>query len=308
MVAIEQGVTIFALALVASVILSVIIARILHAHLKSRVPSGDEWRSSLPELPTVRANLKAALTLSGFERRGALYVKLVGFSLFILILYSVYSRVVAGGRVSWFALRGRLSTECNADKVEWHQLELWPDALVPASIYLVGCLWGGWLIYSSYQAYLRRTDTNRLLYPADRRLDNSIFAGVTEGWILSGLAIAYMFSVVASIVLALNTPAFMPYMTYGPTVKHRGEPKPTVNVFLSHSESQWYFLHRIQKDTDDDPKTWIRPDFTIVSLAERKVKYVRVRPNPPKASRVAPLLAVLGEEPLEEHPCKQGID
>jgi len=91
------------------------------------------------------------------------------------------------------------------------------------------------------------------------------------------------------------------------TVEHHGEPKPTDNAFLSHTEGQWYFLHRIEKDIDENPKTWKPPDFTIVSLADGQVKHVRVRPNPPKASRVAPLLGVLGEEPLEKHPCKQGI-
>jgi hypothetical protein len=308
MVAIEQSVTILALALLASVILSVIIAERLLAHDKSIVPSGDESRSSPPELTTVRAKLKAAFLLSGFERRGALYAELIGISLGILVLYSAYSRIVAGGgRLSWFALRGRLSTECNEVKIARHQVELWPDALVPASIFLVGCLWGGWLIYSRYQAYQRRTYTDRHRYPADRRLHNALVGGVTEGWLLSGLAIAYMFSVFASIVLAWYTPAFMPYMTYGDTVEHRGEPKPTVNTFLSHTEGQWYFLHRIEKDTDDNPKTWKLPDYTIVSLAEREVKHVRVRPNPPNASRAAPLLGVLGEKPLEKHPCKQGI-
>ena len=308
MVAIEQGFTILALALVASVILSAIIARRFLAHDKSIVTSGDESRSSPPDLPTVPAKLKAAFTLSGFERRGALYAELIVISLLILFLYSVYSRIVAAGRLSLFAFRGRLSTECNPDKVTWHQVELWPDALVPALIFLVGCVWGGWLIYSSYQAYRWRIYANRHRSPpAERRLGNSIFEGVTEGWILSGLAIAYMFSVIASIALAWNTPAFMPFMTYGDTVEHHGEPKPTENAFLSLTEGQWYFVHRIETDTDKNPKTWKPPDFTIVSLAEREVKHVRVRPNPPNASRVAPLLGVLGEEPLEKHPCKQGI-
>src|SRR5215210_535071 len=96
MIAIEQGFTIFALALVASVILSATIAWIFGTHHMSSTP-------------TERANLRAAFTLSGFERRPALCAKLIGISLAILIFYSVYSRMVAGGRLSWFALRGRLS-------------------------------------------------------------------------------------------------------------------------------------------------------------------------------------------------------
>jgi hypothetical protein len=115
MVAIEQGVIILALALVASVVLSARIAKILRTHEKSGVSSG-------------------------FERRGALYAKLVRISLLILIFYIAYSRIVAGGRPSLFAIRGRLSTECSQDKAAWHQLQLWPDSIVPASIFLVGCL------------------------------------------------------------------------------------------------------------------------------------------------------------------------
>jgi hypothetical protein len=234
---------------------------------------------------------------------------LLGISLLIFMFYIAYRRIVAGGRPSLFTLRGRLSTECPQDKVAWHQLQLWPDSLVPASIFLAGCLWGGWLIYRSYQDYRRRTYADRLLpYPAaERHLGNAIFAGVTEGWILSGLAIAYTFSVFASIVLAWNTPAFVPFMTYGDTVEHHGKPKPTENAFLSHSEGQWYFLHRIEKDNDENPRTWTPPDFTIVSLREGEAKHVRVRPNPPKASRVAPL-GVFGVKPLEKHPCMSKKD
>jgi hypothetical protein len=170
---------------------------------------------------------------------------------------------VAGGRPTFLSLRGRLSTECNKAMVAWHQSQLWPDSLVPAAIFLVGCLWGGWLMYRSYQAYLQRPDHDPA---ANLRLGNALLESVTKGWILPGLAIAYAASVAASIMLAWYTPSFQPFMTYGPTVVHRGEnKKPTDNTFLSHTEGQWYFLHRIQKDKDNNPKTWKQPDFTIVS-------------------------------------------
>jgi hypothetical protein len=300
MIAIEQGVTILALALGASVVLSGIIARLLLAH--------DE--GNVPKPPTVFAKLKAVLTLRGFEHRGALSAELIGISLLILFLYSAYSRVVAGGRPSWFHLRGRLSTECSEEQIARHQSELWPDSLVPASIILVGCLWGGWLIYSSYQAYRRRTNVGRLpgtVIATERRLGKVIFDSVTEGWILSGLAIAYTFGVIASMVLAWNTPSVVPPMTYGPTVEHRGKPKPTESAFLSHSEGQWYFLHRIPNDDGDNPKTKKPPDYTIVSLREGEVKYVRVRPIPPRVARVAPLLGGFGEPQLKKH-CKSKKD
>jgi hypothetical protein len=76
MATIEQGVTILSLALVASVILSVIIYRFLLAHGEGGVFGGVEP-------PTVWAKLfaavTAAVTLRGFERRGRLYAKLIVF-------------------------------------------------------------------------------------------------------------------------------------------------------------------------------------------------------------------------------------
>ena len=311
MVAIEQGATILVLALVASVVLSAIIAQIFLTHAKSRVPSGFERRRSLGKPSTVGAKLKAlfarlkaAFTLSRYERRGVLCAKLLGLFLPSLILYIVYSRMLAGGRVSWFVLRGRQSTECNQEKVRWYQLNLWPDSLVPAFVFLAGCLIGGWLIHRSYRTYRQRTYANRGSYLAARRRLPSVSNGVTEGWLLKGLLVAYAFSVFASIALAWFTPAFVPFMTYGDTVVHRGEPQPTENAFLSHTEGHWYFVRRIQNDYVDDPYRWSRPDYIIVSVAEREVKHVQVRPNPPRASRVEPLPFGLGEEPLEKDPCK----
>jgi hypothetical protein len=50
--------------------------------------------------------------------------------------------------------------------------------------------------------------------------------------------------------------------------------------------------------------------YIIVSLAEGKVKHVRVRPNPPRASSVEPLPLGLGEPPLElsKNHCKRKKD
>src|SRR5688572_14314669 len=115
-----------------------------------------------------------------------------------------------------------------------HQLNLWPDSLVPASIFLAGCLIGGSLIYRSYQGYRESVDANQRRSPSeDYRLRPRFFnRGVTEGWILSGVATAYAFSVIASIVLAAYTPAFVPFMTYGDTVEYLGGKEPTDNRFL----------------------------------------------------------------------------
>jgi hypothetical protein len=320
MVAIEQGVTILGFALVASVVLSAIFAQIFLKHRDLYLLHKSRGTSRLKRIAVERSSRRAALRslrtkwIKWFARHpllhwGMLITKLVLLSAAILVSYIAYSRIVAGGRLTLFVLRGRLSTECNPEKVRWHQLNLLPDSLLPASIFTAGCLVGGWLIYISYQTYRQRTYTDRHLYPAtERNLGLAILKGVTDGWALSGLAIAYAGSVLASIVLAWYTPAFVPFMSYGDSVIHHGKPRPTDNAFLSYTEGQWYFLHRIQKDRVDDPDQWVRPDFTIVSLADGEVKHVRVRPNPPKASRVAPLLGVFGMKPLEENPCKSKAD
>jgi hypothetical protein len=306
MVAIEQGVTILVLALVVSVVFSASVAWILLKHVKSRIPSRSERE------PSLGAKLKAAFTLSHFEHKGRLCGYLLGLLLLILTFYFFYSRLVAGGRPSLFVLRGRLSTECNLEKARWHQLNLWPDSLVPAIVFAIGCLLSGWFIYRTYhrtyQDYRQRIYSRQGSYPPERHLGLGFFVrGVTEGWILWGLAIAYSGSVCASLVLAWYTPSYMPFMTYGETVEHRGEPQPTENSFLSHTEGQWYFLRRIQYDYIDDPYLWVRPDYVVVSLAGRSVTYVHVRPNAPRESRVAPLPWGLGEEPLEKDPCQSWI-
>lgn len=285
MVAIGQGAIVLTLALGASVLLSATVAQIFLNHAEVRGPGR-------------------------IERRAVLYT--LGLSLLILALYVASSRAMAGGRLSLFALRGRESTECAATvsaraKIRWQQLDLWPDSLLPASIFLAGCLLGGLVIYRSYRDYLR-TEANEGRSPLrDYRLRPGFFyRGVTEGWIRSGLAIAYVFSVVASIVLAAYTPVYLPFITYGDTVEYRGGKEPTDKAFLSHTDGHWYFLHRLENDNDAHPRRWDPPDFKIVSLAEGKADHVRVNPNLPRASRVAPLPWGLAEPPLQlvNDPCE----
>lgn len=274
MVAMGQGATVLVFALVASVVLSAMMAQILLKH-----EEGERTRGS--------------------RRWGVLYA--TGLSVLILALYVVSSRILAGGRLSLFALRGRESTECYPAQARWHQLNLWPDSLLPALIFLSGCSIGGWVIYRSYRSYLE-AEANSGRHPLrDYRLRPGFFGrGVTEGWIRSGLAIAYTFSVLASIFLAAYTPAYLPFMTYGNSIDYRGDKEPTDKAFLSYTEGHWYFLNRLENaENEDNTGPWIRPDFKIVSLAEGQVDFVRVRPNPPRASRVAPLPWGLGEPPLD---------
>jgi hypothetical protein len=289
MVAIGQGVTILALALGVSVLLSAKIAQILLKHAKN----------------TRSSRLRRIFVRRRFVRRHVRGAKLTTLLLVTLILYIAYSRILAGGRVSWFVLRGRQSTECDLDQAMRHQLNLWPDSLVPASIFLAGCSLGGWLIYRSYQGYRERVDAASRRPPSeDYRLRPEFFnRGVTEGWVRSGLALAYASSVLASIVLAAYTPAYVPYITLKPSVEYLEGKGSTNNRFLSHTEGQWYLLHRIERDSDYNPPRWSPPNYNIVSVEEGQVKHVRVSPNPPRASRVEPLPWRLGV-PLKNKSCK----
>jgi hypothetical protein len=290
MVAIGQGTTILALALVGSVLLSAVVALIL---LKNRKRSET---SRLKKTTVLATKLTTLLTI-------------------ILILYIAFSRILAGGRVSMFVLRGRLTADCNPEQARRHQLNLLPDSLFPAALFLAGCFIGGWVIYRSYQRYRENADAT--LWPGSRRSasqdDLSLLTfgslplptprffgrGVTEGWIRSGLALAYVFSAVASIVLAVFTPAFVPFMTYGGTIEYNGGKEPTDNRFLSHTEGQWYFLHRVGRESEDKTNQWSPPDYRIISLEDGQAEHVRVSPNPPRASRVAPLPFGLGWEELK---------
>ena len=82
-----------------------------------------------------------------------------------------------------------------------------------------------------------------------------------------------------------------------------GGKEPTDNRFLSHAEGQWYFLHRVERESEDKTNHWFPPNYRTVALEDGQVEHVRVSPNPPRASRVAPLPLGLGrveaiQEPL----------
>jgi hypothetical protein len=102
-----------------------------------------------------------------------------------LVLYVLCSRILAAGRVSWSAVVGRYDfDECHEESLR-HQLNLWPDSLVPAFIFICGGLLGGALIYGFYQEYCRRPFADRWNYPrADRPL-RSIAGLVTTIWSFS---------------------------------------------------------------------------------------------------------------------------
>jgi hypothetical protein len=168
-----------------------------------------------------------------------------------------------------------------------HQLNLWPDSLGPALILVVGAWWGGWLIFSSYQRYCRSVPSNEGLDTIDyhtRGLVRFLISGITQGWIWRGLLAAYACGIAASLMLAWATPAFMPYMTYGPTPDSAKQVGDLKDRFLSYAEGRWYFTHRVEAAAGEVE------GYRIVGLSDsaEEAKYVRIRPHPARAARVAP--------------------
>jgi len=253
-----QGATILAVALVGGVLLSGIVAQILLRHDDSGRPGR-------------------------FVRGRMLGAKLVLICVLTLVLYVAYSRTLSAGRLLGPAILGRKPTECREEALR-HQLNLWPDSLVPALVFIVGGLWGGWLMYGAYRRYRQGVALNEGRGPvADHRLRGTLrllVRGITQGWILPGLAAAYTFGIAASLVLALYTPAFMPLLTYGGTPDYRGGEEPTHNRLLSYTDGNWHFLHRRKVEGGRV--------YRVVSLAGGEAKFVRVRPYSSTAFRVAP--------------------
>lgn len=256
-VVLGQGASILAAALVGSVLLSGIVAQIFLRHDSSGVSRR-------------------------FVRARGLGAKLAILSISMVVLYVLYSRIVAAGRFSP-AILGSKPTECLEEALR-HQLNLWPDSLICASIFVAGGLWGGWLMYRSYRRYRQSVSVNEGRGPVvdyrARGILRFLVRGITQGWILPGLGAAYAFGLFASLMLAWYTPAFMPLLTYGATPEYRGKEEPNVNRLLSHEDGSWNFLHR--KRTEGGR------EYRIVSLTEGEAKFVRVRPHEERAFRVAP--------------------
>ena len=203
-------------------------------------------------------------------------------SISTIVVYVLYSRIIAAGRFSP-ALLGSKPTEC-LEEARRHQLNLWPDSLVCAFIFVTGSLWGGWIMYRSYRRYRQSVAVNEGRGPVvnyrTRGILRFLVRGITQGWILPGLGAAYTFCLFASLMLAWYTPAFMPLLTFGATPEYQGKEEPNVNRLLSHAEGSWNFLHR--KKLEDGR------EYRIVSLTEGEAKFVRVRPHEERAFRVAP--------------------
>jgi len=252
-----QGASILAAALIGSVLLSGIVGQMFLWHDDSGA-------------------------VSRFVHGRRLGAKLAFVFVLTLLLYVLYSRILAAGRFSP-AVFGSKPTECQEEALR-HQLNLWPDSLVPAFIFVAGGLWGGWLMYGAYRRYRQNVSVNEGLGPVvDHRIRGTLrflARGITQGWILPGLLAAYAFGIAASLMLAWYTPAFTPLLTYGDTLEYRGTEEPSHNRLLSHADGSWHFLHR--KRVGDER------EYRIVSLADGEAKFVRVRPHRETAFRVAP--------------------
>jgi len=257
-VTLGQGATILAAALIGSVLLSGIVSQTFLWH-----DSGGASRR--------------------FVQGRRLGAKLAFVFALTLLLYILYSRILAAGRVFGPAIFGSKPTECQEEALR-HQLNLWPDSLVPAFIFVAGGLWGGWLMYRDYRRYRQSVSVNEGRGPVvDHRVRGTfrfLVRGITQGWILPGLLAAYTFGIAASLMLAWYTPAFMPLLTYGDTPEYQGKAEPTHNRLLSHADGSWHFLHRKKVEGGRE--------YRILSFTEGEAKFIRVRPHNPTAFRVAP--------------------
>jgi hypothetical protein len=258
-VAIGLGFSILVVTLVGSVLLSGLVSQILLRH-----DNGAHVRS--------------------LRRQGSLRFKLALVAIIMFALYILYSRMLAAGRVYGLVIFGNAPIDDCREEALRHQLNLWPDSLVPALILVAGGLWGGWLTYKSYRRYRHGVSANEGLGPVVDYRTRSIFQfltnGVTQGWIVRGLVVAYTFGIVASLVLAWAMPGFMPFMTYGNDVQALME-KPLENRFLSYTDGRWYFIHRGENEEG-------QREYRVLSARDDEVKYVGVRRHPDWASRAAP--------------------
>lgn len=261
MMVIGLGATILVVALLGSVLLSWKVSRILCMHEDSR-RNEDRPDSVYP------------------ARSPVLAAKVALWSLIALVLYVLYSRILAAGRVSCLAIFGRQFNESEAE-ARRHQLNLLPDSLLPAMVFVFGGVWGGYLIFGAYQRWRKQEYSKEGQYPpADYRLLPFLDKGVTQGWILRGLVAAYGCSILASLVLAWATPAFMPFMHYNAGIEATERGDVSDDRYLSHFAGRWYVLHRY----NTDGARW----YSVLALSEDQAKYAGVVPLSAMNPRVAP--------------------
>jgi hypothetical protein len=191
MIVIGVGVTILIVPLIGSVLLTWIIGQIL-------CKRGDTQSSGFSFMNWLAFTIRRALVAAT-----------------ALVAFVFWSRTLTAGRLSCLAITGREYNESHAEAIR-HQLNLWPDSLVPACIFALGVLVGGRLVFSSYRSYRRRVHEKTGKYPETGYNGIRFFSnGITQRWLLPGLVAAYLTSIIASLCLVWVMPAFMPFMTYG---------------------------------------------------------------------------------------------
>ena len=131
MVVIGEGATILLAALIGGVLLSGMVCQILLRHENTR-------------------RYEDSANTSRFVRRREFGAKLAFVFVLTLVLYVLYSRMLSAGRLYGPALFGRRPTECLEQALR-HQLNLWPDCLIPALIFVAGVVGGGGWVYRCYQ-------------------------------------------------------------------------------------------------------------------------------------------------------------
>jgi hypothetical protein len=144
--------------------------------------------------------------------------------------------------------------------------------------YSLGCAFGGHLIYrdfdrvsqtktAPYGRVVRATDRERPLYCLPYIKGRSL----SERWILRGLAVAYVVSILAVLLLSpfLEEPS-LPRVVYGP------ENDRKVGLLLSHhADGRWYVLH---SDVPPNPQTFEAEgqwDTEMLALPDRAVGDIR---------------------------------
>lgn len=149
-----------------------------------------------------------------------LVAKLALVSTIAVALYVVWSRILAAGRVSCLAIVGSKYGEPSPEAIR-HQLDLWPDSLIPAVIFVLGDCWGV-LIFKFYRDYRETVYASEGRYPETGYSGIGFFTnGITQGWLLSGRATVHITGIVASLVLVGHyMPAFIPFMTYEHLADH----------------------------------------------------------------------------------------
>ena len=216
-----------------------------------------------------------------FGRWHGLVAKLVLVSALWSVLYVLWSRILTAGRISCLAIVGRRYNESQAEAAR-HQLSL-IESFGPALIFVIGGLIGGRLIMASYRTYRDAFYENRLRYPETGYNGIRFFSnGITQGWLLPGLVVAYMTGIIAALCLVYLMPAFMPFMDYGKVTVSISERGEHPDRYLSYAERSWHVIHRYH---NKEGERW----YGVLTLSEGTVRDARVVPLGLSNPRVAPL-------------------